>query len=96
MWVKPYKREFGSKKHLFFSLVFICVGCFGYTGLGLDSLRCYVVFNKIFESIKLGDVPVTYASIDFLKETVGFKPRTNIEEGLQKFADWYVNYYKVT
>jgi UDP-glucuronate 4-epimerase len=54
-----------------------------------------VVFNKIFESIKPGDVPATYASTDLLQEAVGFKPETSIEEGLQKFADWYVEYYKV-
>lgn len=53
-----------------------------------------VIFNKIFEPIKPGDVPATYASTDLLEQAVGFKPRTSIEEGLQKFADWYVEYYK--
>jgi len=52
-----------------------------------------VIFNKIFEPIKPGDVPATYASTDLLEQAVGFKPRTSIEEGLQKFADWYVEYY---
>ena len=36
-----------------------------------------------------------YASVDKLKEAVGFKPQTSIEAGLQKFVDWYVEYYKV-
>jgi UDP-glucuronate 4-epimerase len=54
-----------------------------------------VVFEKIFEPIKPGDVPATYASTDLLQEAVGFKPETSIEEGLQKFADWYVGYYRV-
>ena len=54
-----------------------------------------VVFDKIFEPIKAGDVPATYASTDLLQEAVGFKPETSIEEGLQRFADWYVEYYKV-
>jgi len=54
-----------------------------------------VVFDKIFEPIKPGDVPATYASTDLLQDAVGFKPKTTIEEGLQKFADWYVEYYKV-
>lgn len=53
-----------------------------------------VEFEKIFEPIKSGDVPATYASTDRLQEAVGFKPETSIEEGLQKFADWYVKYYK--
>ena len=54
-----------------------------------------VVFIKIFEPIKPGDVPTTYASTDLLQEAIGFKPETSIEEGLQKFADWYIEYYKV-
>src|SRR5690625_3256619 len=54
-----------------------------------------VVFKKEFEPIKPGDVPATYASTDRLREAVGFKPETSIEEGLQKFADWYVDFYNV-
>lgn len=54
-----------------------------------------VIFEKSYESTKPGDVQVTYASIDLLQEAVGFIPETPIEEGLQKFADWYVEYYDV-
>jgi UDP-glucuronate 4-epimerase len=54
-----------------------------------------VVFDKEYEPIKPGDVPATYASTKLLQEAVGFKPKTPIEEGLQKFADWYVAYYGV-
>src|SRR5699024_9034021 len=54
-----------------------------------------VEFNKVYEPIKPGDVPATYASTDRLHEAVGFKPETSIEDGLQKFADWYVDYYEV-
>lgn len=59
------------------------------------SLDKEVIFDKIFEPIKAGDVPATYASTEKLQEAVGFKPSTTIEEGLQKFTDWYVDYYKV-
>lgn len=55
-----------------------------------------VVFSKIFEPIKPGDVPATYASTDRLQAAIGFKPQTSIEEGLQHFANWYVNYYKLS
>jgi UDP-glucuronate 4-epimerase len=54
-----------------------------------------VVFEKKFEPLKPGDVPATYASTELLEQAVGFKPETPIEVGLQKFADWYVDYYKV-
>jgi len=53
-----------------------------------------VEFEKIYEPIKPGDVPATYASTDKLQEAVGFKPETTIQDGLQKFADWYVDYYQ--
>lgn len=54
-----------------------------------------VQFEKIFEPIKPGDVPATYASTERLQKAVGFKPETSIEEGLQQFADWYVDYYQL-
>lgn len=60
-----------------------------------NALGREIVFEKIFEPIKPGDVPATYASTDKLQEAVGFKPETSIEDGLRKFADWYVKYYKV-
>ena len=55
-----------------------------------------VVFEKIFEPIKLGDVPATYASTDLLHKAVGFKPETTIEEGLRRFVEWYVEFYGVS
>ena len=60
-----------------------------------NALGREVVFEKIFEPIKPGDVPATYASTKLLEEVVGFKPKTSIEEGLQNFANWYVDYYKL-
>lgn len=60
-----------------------------------NALGREAVFEKIFEPLKAGDVPATYASTDKLQEAVEFKPSTSIEEGLQKFADWYVEYYGV-
>lgn len=38
-----------------------------------------------------GDVPITYADIDELFEYIGFKPKTNIYTGINKFVDWYKN-----
>jgi UDP-glucuronate 4-epimerase len=54
-----------------------------------------VAFEKIFEPIKPGDVPATFASIELLQQAVGFKPATSIETGLQRFADWYCEYYNL-
>lgn len=60
-----------------------------------NALGRQVLFEKIFESIKPGDVPATYASTDLLQQAVKFKPETSIKEGLQRFSNWYVDYYKV-
>ncbi|MFK9117575.1 GDP-mannose 4,6-dehydratase [Peribacillus frigoritolerans] len=54
-----------------------------------------VQFEKVFEPIKPGDVPATYASTELLQKAVDFKPETSIEEGLQNFTDWYVEYYRL-
>ncbi|MBD3921510.1 SDR family NAD(P)-dependent oxidoreductase [Paenibacillus sp. PR3] len=60
------------------------------------SLGTKVVFDKSFEPIKPGDVPATYASTDLLEKAIGFKPKTSIEEGLQRFANWYCEYYQMS
>jgi UDP-glucuronate 4-epimerase len=40
-----------------------------------------------------GDVYETYACVDRLREITGFCPRFSIEEGIQKFVDWYRGEY---
>ncbi|KAA0565833.1 SDR family NAD(P)-dependent oxidoreductase [Bacillus sp. CH30_1T] len=59
-----------------------------------NALGREVEFEKVYEPIKPGDVPATYASTERLQRAVGFKPETSIEEGLGRFAEWYVEYYR--
>lgn len=59
------------------------------------SLGREVLIEKLFEPIKPGDVSATYASTSLLEVAVGFKPKTSIEDGLQRFTDWYCDYYKL-
>ncbi|NLX54978.1 MAG: NAD-dependent epimerase [Planctomycetaceae bacterium] len=42
-----------------------------------------------------GDVPATYADVDDLIRDVGFRPATSIEQGIQRFVDWYRDYHHV-
>lgn len=44
--------------------------------------------------IQEGDVPETFADVDDLTRDVDFKPATSIEQGISKFIDWYIDYYK--
>ena len=39
-----------------------------------------------------GDVPITYADSEALERDYGFTPKIGIQEGLQKFAEWYREY----
>lgn len=50
--------------------------------------------QKNFLPMQPGDVPATYADVEDLIADVGFKPNTSIAEGMHKFIQWYVDYYK--
>lgn len=41
-----------------------------------------------------GDVVATYANIDALISAVGFKPSTPLNEGIDKFVNWYKDYHR--
>ncbi len=41
-----------------------------------------------------GDVYATYADVTDLMNDVGFKPKTNIRDGLKSFVNWYKEFYK--
>ena len=49
---------------------------------------------KNFLPIQPGDVEATAANTDLLESWIGFKPSTSIEIGLNKFAKWYLDYFK--
>lgn len=49
--------------------------------------------KKEFLPMQPGDVYQTYADVTDLMNDFGFKPSTSIEEGLGKFAEWFLPYY---
>jgi UDP-glucuronate 4-epimerase len=51
--------------------------------------------QKEFLDLQPGDVPATYADVDDLMQDVGFKPATSIANGIQRFVDWYRDYYAI-
>ncbi len=51
--------------------------------------------DKVYMDMQPGDVLRTYADVSDLERAINFKPSTNIEDGLGKFVDWYVEYYQV-
>lgn len=50
---------------------------------------------KNYMEMQPGDVVRTYADTSDLEEVIGFKPSTSIEEGLEKFAVWYKEFYNI-
>jgi len=44
--------------------------------------------------MQAGDVPATFADVDELQQAVGYKPKTPIEVGVKRFAEWYQAYYR--
>lgn len=45
--------------------------------------------------MQAGDVPATFADISALEDAVGFRPSTSISVGIQKFVQWYRDYYSI-
>jgi UDP-glucuronate 4-epimerase len=45
--------------------------------------------------IQPGDVPSTYADVSDLERDLGYKPQTGIEEGINNFVDWYVDFFNI-
>ena len=56
--------------------------------LGKKSIRNYLGLRK-------GDVPATWANADVFRNLTSYAPSTNIEEGVNKFVDWYFDFYGI-
>lgn len=54
-----------------------------------------IEIEKNFLPLQAGDVPATYADVSDLVEDLGYKPQTPIQEGIDKFVDWYLEFFKV-
>jgi UDP-glucuronate 4-epimerase len=46
-----------------------------------------------FLPMQPGDVPATFADTTDLEKAVGFKPRTSIEDGVNRFVAWFRDYH---
>ena len=51
--------------------------------------------RKNFLPIQPGDVPATAANTELLERWINFKPSTSIESGINKFVNWYMDFYKI-
>jgi UDP-glucuronate 4-epimerase len=51
--------------------------------------------EKNFLPMQNGDVQATYADVTDLATATGFKPRTELVDGVRRFVDWYRSYMNV-
>ncbi len=51
--------------------------------------------KKKFVKHQIGDVKSTWSDISLIKSISGYKPKTNLEDGIKEFIIWYRYYYKV-
>lgn len=49
--------------------------------------------QKEFLPMQAGDVLATYADVSDLIKDIGYQPKTNIYDGIEKFVSWYRSYY---
>lgn len=49
---------------------------------------------KNYMPMQPGDVYETYANIDSIFASTGFRPKTTIDEGIKKFVSWYTSYHE--
>ncbi|MFT6451414.1 MAG: UDP-glucuronate 4-epimerase [Halocynthiibacter sp.] len=54
--------------------------------LGKKAVRNYM-------PMQTGDVPATWANADLLKTLTGYKPKTDVRDGIAEFVKWYREYY---
>jgi UDP-glucuronate 4-epimerase len=45
--------------------------------------------------IQKGDVRATFAAVDLLEKLTGYRPSTQIDEGVAAFVQWYKRYYGI-
>ena len=51
--------------------------------------------RAVAELKSLGDAHGSNADVSDLVEQFHYKPATTVQDGIQRFVDWYRNYYKV-
>jgi UDP-glucuronate 4-epimerase len=57
-----------------------------------NCLGCKAIKNLL--SMQSGDVQDTYAEVDTLIQDFNYQPSTSIEEGVTRFVNWYLEYYR--
>ena len=52
--------------------------------------------KKNFLPMQPGDVQATSADTELLEKFIDFKPNTSVDVGINKFVDWYRDFYEIS
>ncbi len=63
----------------------------------IETLERYLdkTASKNLLPMQPGDVPDTYADVEALIADVDYRPTTSIDEGVKRFVEWYLDYYRI-
>ena len=51
--------------------------------------------EKNLMPMQAGDVPATWANAELLQRLTGYSPETSVQEGVERFVNWYNDYYRM-
>lgn len=54
------------------------------------------IAKKNFHNMQPGDVPATFANTELLKKLTKHTPSTSVKDGIEKFVNWYKEYYDIS
>ncbi|WP_375257977.1 NAD-dependent epimerase/dehydratase family protein [Citreimonas sp.] len=54
-----------------------------------------VPVTRNFMDMQPGDVPATWAEASLLERLTGYRPQTDMRDGVRRFVEWYRDYYDV-
>jgi UDP-glucuronate 4-epimerase len=57
--------------------------------------ECGVKAKRNYMDMQKGDVPATWADATLLENLTGYRPQTDVREGIRRFVAWYRDYYDV-
>ncbi|MDP2090192.1 MAG: GDP-mannose 4,6-dehydratase [Candidatus Gracilibacteria bacterium] len=62
----------------------------------IDSLEKHLGYktNKVYLPMQDGDLKSTWSDIDHTYEKLGWRPKIDLDQGIEKFCIWFKEYYK--
>ena len=51
--------------------------------------------KKKYLKLQAGDIKDTLSSTAKIKKATGYKPKIDVREGIRRFINWYLGYYKI-